>query len=326
MMQHPWWVSLLRALVTVAIVTLLMKRILQAQQKRWSDEETGVVRHQPWVLITGLAGAILFFGLAIFSNTWGKNATTSIWSTLAFVGFGSLSLSFIADYFFARHRVTEKGIDYGGMFGRRGSMDWSEVKQVSFSPNKGWFVLESQSGAKARISLLLSGLKEFARLTLEHVPHEKIAPEARIMLRQYENEGLGVFVDPDSEVWQQALSKAQGSIPTLRELQPSAKESILVKYAIASSTGEIEHVWGELQQLDENSFRATLETPMLSGDPTPDTPFELPISAIEDWVIRQPDGSIRGGFTTQAEIQIARQQGIPLPDHIAEMEGRFCDR
>jgi hypothetical protein len=324
-MQHPWWVLFLKSIVTVAIIALVMKWIYKSLHNRRGEKGTGVLRHQPWVLFTGLLGSLLFFGLAIVSNTWGKNATTSIWSTLFFVGFGLFSLPLVADYFFARHRVTERGIQYGSMFGRRGSMDWSEVERVSFSPNMGWFLLETKSGSKARISMLLSGMKEFARLVLERVPREKVDREACILLMQSQSEGVGIYVDPDSEVWQEALSKAQQTIPLLRTLRGEVTEPILIKYAIPSATGAIEHVWGELLQLDESIFRVTLETPMLSGDAPSHPPFELPISAIEDWVVTLPDGSIRGAFTTQAEIQLAKASGQTLPDHVAAMEGRFCD-
>jgi hypothetical protein len=111
-----------------------------------------------------------------------KNSSSTIWTTLAFVGFGSLGIPMLADYCFARHRITERGIDYGSMFAVRRFMAWSEFKCVSFAPSMGWYLLESESGAKARISILLTGLKEFANQVLDHVPREKIEREACVEL------------------------------------------------------------------------------------------------------------------------------------------------
>lgn len=325
-MQNPWLARLLQTVITIFLIGLALHWLGKIHLMRWLRNERGILRHEPWVLILGLSSNILFFGLAILSNTWLKNNTTTIWSTMIFVGFGSLGIPFIADYFFARHRVNEKGIDYGSMLGFRGRMDWSEVERISFSPNMGWLVLHSQSGRRARVSILLSGLKEFARLVLDHVPRERIDREVCLMLMQAEHAGTGVFVDPDSEEWRQALIKARKSIPTLMVLHRSTDEPVLVKYAIPSTNGELEHVWGELEQIDATRFRATLETPLIGGDPVSEPPFELPIAAMEDWVVNLPDGSIRGGFTTQVEIQTAKLRGLPLPDHIAAMDGRFCDR
>lgn len=54
-------------------------------------------------------------------------------------------------------------------------------------------------------------------------------------------------------------------------------------------------------------------------------PFRLPLSALGDWQVERRDGRIRGGFTTQLEIALARRDGRHIPDHIANMEKRFVD-
>lgn len=298
---------------------------MQRTQPLDLKNESITLIHSRWVLFTGLLGTIFFFGIALISNTWGKNHTTSIWATLIFIGFGILGLVTMAEYFFARHRLSHRGIQYGRIFGYRGTMDWSEVQRVSASPSMGWFLLESQTGSRARISFMMNGIREFAQHVLSHIPKEKIERIALAFLMQVESEGFGVMIDPDSKEWQDAINKAQESLPALRDLYHSSREPILIKYAMASSTGEMEHVWGELQNLEQSHFRVTLETPMLSGDPASRPPYRLPLSAIEDWVAHLSDGSIRGGFTAQTEIALAKHQGIPLPEHIASMEGRFCD-
>jgi hypothetical protein len=38
-----------------------------------------------------------------------------------------------------------------------------------------------------------------------------------------------------------------------------------------------------------------------------------------------PDGRIRGGFTTQLMISMAREAGAAPPAQISAMEGRFVD-
>lgn len=135
----------------------------------------------------------------------------------------------------------------------------------------------------------------------------------------------GTFIDPQSPEWRAAVEKARESLPVLRELHGSAPQPVWVKYAIANARGEIEHVWGELQAIDAASFRATLATPLRGGAPNDRPPFTLAWSALEDWQLQLPDGRIRGGFSTQAEIALARRTGQPVPGHVAAMEGRFVD-
>jgi len=73
-------------------------------------------------------------------------------------------------------------MDYGEMFGARRTFAWSEVMAVRYSRNMGWFKLELDTGYVARISTMLMGLPEFARLVLAHVPREKCSDEAYALL------------------------------------------------------------------------------------------------------------------------------------------------
>lgn len=135
----------------------------------------------------------------------------------------------------------------------------------------------------------------------------------------------GTYVDPSSPDWHEATARAQASIALLRELHASGRAPVWVKYPLTNAKGETEHVWGELQQIDDILFRATLETPLIGGAPSTSPPYELGLSALEDWQVEMPDGSIRGGFTTQVEIAMARKNGRHVPSHAARMEGRFVD-
>ena len=100
----------------------------------------------------------------------------------------------------------------------------------------------------------------------------------------------------------------------------------MVKFRLQNDVGEMEHVWGELQKISDRSFTASLATPLVGGKAASPPPYELPLTALEDWQIELPDGSIRGGFTTQAQIALTREAGGRLPPHVASLEGRFIDR
>ena len=135
----------------------------------------------------------------------------------------------------------------------------------------------------------------------------------------------GEYIDPKSREWGEAVAKAHASIPELRQLHEAGVSPLLIKYVIVGSSGEPEHVWGELQSLEQESFAATLETPMLHPPASLTSPFSLPLSALEDWQAFLPNGSIRGGYTTQAEIALCRRAGKRLPPHVAAMQGHFVD-
>ena len=181
-MDRPWWASLLQWTIWWIVMAAVMGWVAKSRMRKRPDSDRYTLRHPSSTLVLGVVTAIFFFGIAIVSNTVGKNSTTTIWTTLLFVGFGFLSVPILADYFFVRHRLSEQGIEYTSMFGRRGSLRWSEIRTVSFSPAMKWFVLWGASGTKARISAMLIGLPEFAQLVLRYVPKTAMDAETQAIL------------------------------------------------------------------------------------------------------------------------------------------------
>jgi hypothetical protein len=117
---------------------------------------------------------LLFFaGLAIVSNVV-PNETTTWWTTSIFVGFAILSAPIVVDYFMANHQVSEDGLAYRKLVGTRKYLRWSDLRDVRYASLMKWFRLETRSGDVARISIMLMGLSEFARLLLENAPDDAI--------------------------------------------------------------------------------------------------------------------------------------------------------
>lgn len=168
------------------VMTIVMGWVARSRLRERPDSERYTLKHPISTLVIGVVGAVFFFGIAIISNTIGKNPTSTVWTTILFVAFGLASVPMIADYFFARHRVSDSGIEYGRMMGQRGHLRWSEVQRVSYAPAMKWFVLEDALGTKVRISAMLLGLPEFARFVLLHVPIEAMEPDTFAVLQSTE--------------------------------------------------------------------------------------------------------------------------------------------
>jgi hypothetical protein len=97
-----------------------------------------------------------------------------------------------------------------------------------------------------------------------------------------------------------------------------------VKYPVVTASGQIEHVWGRIVDLGGETFKATLETQTLNKLASK-PPFEVSVGELEDWQLVLPDGTIRGGFTTQAQMAMAKRAGHSLPAALSDTEGRFID-
>jgi hypothetical protein len=112
---------------------------------------------------------VFFASIAVISNVFANN-TTTWWATTLFIGFALVSSVMIADYFLARHEVSEEGVHSRRLTGTRRTLRWSDIRRVTYAPTMKWFRLEDQSGDVARVSAMLIGLPEFAKVLLAHTP------------------------------------------------------------------------------------------------------------------------------------------------------------
>ena len=132
-------------------------------------------------------------------------------------------------------------------------------------------------------------------------------------------------IDPKSAEWQAAVSRARSTLPLLRELFPAHAEQTLVKVAVPTASGAHEHVWAQLRELGPETLTATIVTPVLDSPSGAEKALVFAVAELEDWHVLLPDGRIRGSFTTQAQIQVCRATGQPIPRELRGIEGRLVD-
>ena len=139
--------------------------------------------HPRRTLIVALASAGVFFTAAFLAHLFPTDIVSN-WATIVFAVFGVASLAMGADYFLARHVISAAGIRYGRLSGQCRTMHWPDVTSVRYSSSMKWFRLESHGGQVARVSAMLTGLPEFARLVLERVPKEAIDARTASLLNE----------------------------------------------------------------------------------------------------------------------------------------------
>jgi hypothetical protein len=182
-MQSPWWTSIVQWTIWGIVMTLVMGWLSRGRLKSQPEDQRGQLRH-PWsTALMGLVAFAFFAGIAVISNTIGKNQTTTVWTTGVFLlgAFGGLCM--LADYFLGRHRLTDRGLQYGKLFGRGGALVWTEVDRVEYSPGWKWFKLTTSQGTTVRVSAMLMGLPEFAREVLAHVAPQRMSEGTAALLR-----------------------------------------------------------------------------------------------------------------------------------------------
>ena len=177
MSDKAWWATTVQWTVWAIVMSLVMGWLAKSRHRTRPTSETRELAHPPSTLIMGSICFAFFAGIAVVSNVF-PNRTVTWWTTAIFVGFALLAVPMIADYFMARHSVSEQGLKYRKLTGARKELRWSELKSVRYAPGMKWFRLETQSGDVARISAMLMGLPEFARLLLTHAPRQAIEEDS----------------------------------------------------------------------------------------------------------------------------------------------------
>jgi hypothetical protein len=166
-MKHTLWASIIQWALWGIAMSLLMRGGAKCRTAPCQLSHASKLYPPRGILIIGTVNCLFFFGIAIISNVY-PNPTVTIYTT-TFVLFGLFSIVLFAGYIFDRHEITELGIRYGSMLGRRGFIAWSDILRVRYGRTLNWFVLESANGEIARLSILLIGLPEFAKAVLAHV-------------------------------------------------------------------------------------------------------------------------------------------------------------
>jgi uncharacterized protein YegJ (DUF2314 family) len=129
----------------------------------------------------------------------------------------------------------------------------------------------------------------------------------------------------DDPLMQLAMKRARLELPLLRQLFKTHPRDTSVKFAFLTDTGETEHLWGELLELQEETFKARVNTPPVTHKGKFEKAQQHPVSAIEDWQVEQRDGRIRGGFGYQVLFYRTKEKLGRLPEELAAHQGRFAD-
>jgi hypothetical protein len=180
--ERSWLAPAIQWALYGVLMSLVVGWIASSRTRARPAGEARRLQHPPSTLILGMLGLTFFLALAILSKVY-DNGTGGPVVTGVFLGFAALSLLVIAEYCVARHELTSDGMHYGKLTGARGSLKWSEVTHVTYSPSMKWYRLQASNGAVVRISAMLMGLPEFAREMLAHVARPAIDDKSWSMLQ-----------------------------------------------------------------------------------------------------------------------------------------------
>lgn len=183
----PDWLSAVaQGLFWVLAMTLTMRWLARGRQRGAPVAGSGCVQHHAGSLVIGVICTLFFVGVMVAASIWPDEGVNA-WFYAFMAGFVLLGAYLVADWRFARHTVSDAGMDFGRPTGRRVAFGWAEVGNVRFSKSWNWFRIELRSGEVVRVSGMMTGLPEFAARVLEGLPETRIDGATLAMLRDTAN-------------------------------------------------------------------------------------------------------------------------------------------
>ncbi len=182
-MSESFWAPAVQWGAWFVVMSLVMGWLGWSRTRARPNSEMGRLAQPISILILGVICSGFCFALLIVSNLF-PNDTVTWWTNAVFAGFGLLSLTMPLAFFIDKHEVNEAGLNYTPTFGlglRR--MDWTQVESIRYAHMLKWFVVKSRRGEVARLSAMLMGLPEFARLALIHAPSDALDEPTKDILR-----------------------------------------------------------------------------------------------------------------------------------------------
>jgi len=168
--RWSWWESIILCAIMGIVTAIVMGWLAKSRLRPRPESESRKLVYPPAYFSLG-AGVFLFFAfLAIVSFLDLPDPKEGHFVSWLFAGAAALlGLPFILTYFFSHHEVSEEGMSFGRMFGKREALKWSEVVRVEYSAGLERFDIETRSREIFHVDSQLVGLPEFARLVLAHV-------------------------------------------------------------------------------------------------------------------------------------------------------------
>ena len=124
------------------------------------------------------------FGAAAVFSFFASAANAPWWTTAIFGVFALGSLHWLAECWVGRYQLSETGLRYVSVFTGTRFFKWDDLQSVKYAPSMRWFILKDSRGQVARISIMMTGLCEFALLVMEHTPNVNIGAYAMPILQK----------------------------------------------------------------------------------------------------------------------------------------------
>ena len=168
-------------IIWVILMALIMGWLARSRLAPHPGQTPGVLRYPRSFFVVSWVCFGFFVAAAMLSSIFPGKAGPAI-VPLIFLGFSLIPIPAIAEFHRVWFRLEADGMSYGRWFGNPRVLHWSHVTEVRYSESLKEFRIEAGDAAKVRVSVMLSGLPEFAETVLREVPEFCMDRETRRVL------------------------------------------------------------------------------------------------------------------------------------------------
>ena len=98
-----------------------------------------------------------------------------------------------------------------------------------------------------------------------------------------------------------------------------------IKFPLATVQGMTEHIWGYVHSFRDGRFNVSLANVPKDPKEPGEGRRDVSVEQIEDWQILQPDGKLKGAYSTIALFRNRQNQGKPLSPKMRKQKALLLD-
>lgn len=134
-------------------------------------------------------------------------------------------------------------------------------------------------------------------------------------------------VPPDLEVpgLADSVRRARETLPSFIELVKRDGDRAFIKFPIMVESGVTEHLWGCVRSFNGDAFIVSLANDPFQKEAIDSGERKVAISDVQDWMVVNPDGQIRGAYSLIALLESLERDGKWLSPRMRKQRALLVD-
>ncbi len=145
-MAREWWIPIVQWTLWGVAMTVVMGWVARSRFGKRPASGADALAHPMSTLVIGVVGVLFFGGIAVVSNTIGKNHHLNL-DHAVFRGIRAGRGAHDRELFFRAPSCLRPRHGLWRIFGQRGTSHWSDVTRVRYASMMKWFAIDLRSGS-----------------------------------------------------------------------------------------------------------------------------------------------------------------------------------